>query len=55
MTEYKKITTPLKDEDLKDLHAGDNVLITGTIYVGRDTAHKRMVEAINKGEKLPFE
>lgn len=55
MTEYKKLTTPFTDEDLKDLKAGDNVLISGTIYVGRDTAHKRIVEAINKGEKLPLD
>ena len=55
MTEYKRLTTPFTDEDLKDLKAGDNVLISGTIYVGRDTAHKRIVEAINKGEKLPLD
>ncbi len=55
MTEYKRLTTPLTDEVVADLHAGDNVLISGIIYVGRDTAHKRMVEAIKKGEPLPFD
>ncbi len=55
MTEYKKLTTPLTDEVIADLKAGDNVLISGIIYVGRDTAHKRMVEAIKRGEPLPFD
>ncbi len=50
----KKIQTPLTREAAKALKAGDNVLITGTIYTGRDAAHKKMVEAIDKGEKLPF-
>ncbi len=48
-----KLTTPLTDEILETLHAGDNVEITGTIYVGRDAAHKRLVEALDRGEKLP--
>lgn len=48
-----KLTTPLSDEILEKLHAGDNVEITGTIYVGRDAAHKRLVEALDRGEKLP--
>jgi len=48
-----KLTTPLSDEILETLHAGDNVEITGTIYVGRDAAHKRLVEALDRGEKLP--
>jgi fumarate hydratase subunit beta len=51
----KKITLPLSEEALKDLRAGDNVLLTGTIYVGRDAAHKRMIEALDRGEKLPFD
>jgi len=51
----KKITLPLSEETLKDLRAGDNVLLTGTIYVGRDAAHKRMIEALDRGEKLPFD
>src|SRR5512142_2244333 len=48
-----KLTTPLTDESVAKLHAGDNVEITGTIYVARDAAHKRMVEALGRGEKLP--
>lgn len=49
------ITTPLTDETVKKLKAGDCVTISGTIYTGRDAAHKRMCEAIAKGEKLPFD
>ena len=51
----KKITLPLTDEILKDLKAGDNVLLNGVIYVARDAAHKRMVEALEKGQDLPFD
>ncbi len=42
-------------EVVENLRAGDQVLISGVIYVGRDSAHKRMFEALNKGEKLPFD
>lgn len=51
----KKITAPLTDEMVKDLKAGDEVLISGTIYTGRDAAHKRLVELLDKGEKLPVD
>ena len=51
----KRITTPLTEEVIKELRAGDKVLITGYIYTARDAAHKRMVEAINKGEPLPID
>jgi len=50
----KKITTPLTDEVIEQLHAGDDVQITGTIYVGRDSAHKRMIAALDAGEELPL-
>jgi len=50
-----KISTPLTDDVLEKLHAGDAVEITGTIYVARDAAHKRMVEALDRGEKLPVD
>ncbi|MBZ4646532.1 MAG: fumB [Clostridia bacterium] len=49
------IQTPLTKDKLKDLKAGDSVLISGTIYTGRDAAHKRMIEALEKGEALPFD
>ncbi|MFC2035254.1 Fe-S-containing hydro-lyase [Chloroflexota bacterium] len=51
----KKITLPLTDEVLADLKVGDNLLLTGVIYVGRDSAHKRMVEALDQGKPLPFD
>ncbi len=51
----KRITLPLSEEVLKDLRAGDDVLLNGTIYVGRDAAHKRMIEALDRGEELPFD
>ncbi|NPA32227.1 MAG: Fe-S-containing hydro-lyase [Aquificae bacterium] len=51
----KRITTPLTDEVIESLRAGDKVLITGYIYTARDAAHKRMVEAIRRGEKPPVE
>ncbi len=50
-----KITIPLSDEVIEQLHAGDRVTITGIIYVGRDAAHKRMIEALDRGEPLPFD
>lgn len=50
-----KLTTPLTDSTIEQLHAGDKVSITGTIYVGRDAAHKRLVAALEAGEPLPFD
>ena len=55
MTDVKKITTPLDDEVIINLKAGDSVSITGYIYTGRDAAHKRFIELIEKGRKLPIE
>ncbi len=49
------IKSPLDDETINNLKAGDQVFITGVIYTARDAAHKRLVEAIDKGEKLPFD
>ena len=51
----KKITLPITDEDIKNLRAGDSVLLTGTIITGRDAAHKRLFELIQKGEPLPVD
>lgn len=51
----KHITTPLTKEDVLELKAGDQVLLSGTLYTGRDAAHKRLIELIEKGEKLPFD
>lgn len=54
MADYK-LTTPLSDEDILKLRAGDNVQLTGVIYTARDAAHKRMLEALEKEGKLPFD
>lgn len=51
----RKVTLPLSEEDIDNLHAGDAVLLSGTVYTARDAAHKRMHEAIEKGEPLPFD
>lgn len=52
---FKRIRLPLNDESIKELHAGDNVLLSGVIYVARDIAHKRIIEALDKGLPLPFD
>ena len=51
----KKITLPLTDEDISLLKAGDSVLLSGTILTGRDCAHKRICEFLDRGEKPPFD
>ncbi len=55
MTEPIRITTPLKEATARSLKAGDIVLISGIIYAARDAAHKKMVEALDRGEKLPVD
>lgn len=51
----RQITAPLTPKEAKSLRAGDYVYITGTIYTARDAAHKRMYEALEKGENLPVD
>ena len=53
--ERRKITLPLTKKLARTLHAGDQVLVTGTIYTSRDAGHKRMCEALERGETLPFD
>ena len=55
MSEPVRITPPLSDADVLSLKAGDKVLITGVMYTARDAAHKRLIELIDRGEKLPFD
>ena len=55
MAQAKKVSLPLSEETLKELKAGDNLLLRGTMYVGRDAAHKRMVEAMEQGKPLPVD
>ena len=51
----KQINVPLSREDALSLKAGDYVYLTGTVYTARDAAHKRMQEALDRGEELPFD
>ncbi len=51
----KHITVPFDKDTVKELKVGDYVYLTGTIYTARDAAHKRMYEALQKGEELPFD
>ena len=55
MTVSIKITPPLTNADVEKLRAGDKVLITGVLYTARDAAHKRLIELLDKGGKLPFD
>jgi len=50
-----KVGTPLSDEVVNRLRSGDKVLINGIIYTGRDAAHKRLIDLIDRGEALPFD
>ena len=51
----KYINVPFLEEEINDLKAGDYVYLTGTVYTARDAAHKRMQEALDRGEQLPFD
>lgn len=51
----KYIKTPITEEITRDLKSGDYVYISGTMYVARDAAHKRMIEGLEKGEELPID
>lgn len=51
----KHITVPFDKKTVSELKAGDYVYLTGTIYTARDAAHKRMYEALQNGEELPFD
>lgn len=51
----KHITTPITQKITKDLKSGDYVYITGEMYVARDAAHKRMIEALDRKEELPID
>jgi fumarate hydratase subunit beta len=51
----KRISAPLDDDDVRQLAAGDVVLVSGVIYSARDAAHKRLIEMLEAGEALPFD
>jgi len=55
MNKVTILQPPLTESAVRLLRAGQQVLITGTIYTARDMAHKRLCEAIDSGRKLPFE
>ena len=50
----KQIQLPITKEIAKELRAGDAIYLTGSMYVARDAAHKRMIETLERGEELPF-
>jgi fumarate hydratase subunit beta len=49
------LKTPLREEDVDRLKIGDRILISGAVYTARDAAHKRMIDQLDRGEKLPFD
>ena len=51
----KHLTLPISDDEIKSLHAGDMLYLTGTIYTARDAAHKRMYETLQAGGELPYD
>lgn len=51
----KRITTPLDEETIAGLRAGDQVLLTGVVYTARDAAHKRLIALIKEGKELPID
>ena len=50
-----RLTTPLSDKDVERLKIGDTVLLSGIIYTGRDSAHKRLAELLEQGKELPID
>jgi fumarate hydratase subunit beta len=55
MHNVKNITLPLTGKVIETLKSGDDVFLSGTLYVARDAAHRRLVTALDRGEALPFE
>jgi fumarate hydratase subunit beta len=53
--QIKHITTPLTENVIEKLEAGEKIFLSGYIYTARDSAHKRFIEVLNKGENLPIE
>ncbi len=55
MAKTVKLTTPLTDQDVLQLEIGDTVIVSGVIYTARDAAHKRLVDMLARGERLPMD
>jgi len=51
----KKIPLPLTEKTIDSLKTGDNLLLSGVLYVARDAAHRRLIEILDRGELLPFD
>ena len=54
MKDLRKIGSPLTEDEVSRLCCGDRVLLSGVVYTARDQAHRRMYEALSRGELLPF-
>ncbi|WP_462323638.1 FumA C-terminus/TtdB family hydratase beta subunit [Desulfoplanes sp.] len=54
MSKEYRLQTPLTDGDIDQLRAGDKVLLSGLVYTARDAAHKKIVDALERGERPPF-
>lgn len=50
-----RLNTPLSDEAIRQLHVGDEVLLSGVIYMARDAAHKRLIDLLRDGKPLPID
>ncbi|MEA3500185.1 MAG: Fe-S-containing hydro-lyase [Candidatus Marinimicrobia bacterium] len=50
-----KLTAPLTEDKIKDLKIGDEILLSGTIYTARDSAHQKLVDLLKEKKELPFD
>ncbi len=55
MANVYHLRTPLSEEDVRKLRVGDTVYLSGLIFTARDAAHRKILDLINRGEKLPFD
>jgi len=55
MADVRRVRLPFTDELVRQVRAGDRLLLSGTLYVARDAAHKRMVDALDRGDALPID
>ena len=51
----RELSLPYDEKELREIRCGDEVILSGTLYVGRDQVHKRLYELVEKGEPLPFD
>jgi fumarate hydratase subunit beta len=55
MEQAIRLTTPLTNADVENLHIGDRVILSGVIFTARDAAHKRLIQLLESGAPLPFD